>query len=113
MKILIFFFILFVTSSCYDTNVCTDGIISLTKKEQKKLHEYIKANIKPVDESYLKENSINIDGKVIQAGYFLDDKIYPVDEVRKAHEKLFPEKVKEAEEAFRCKSYKWYEKYKQ
>ncbi len=104
MRLLISFFILLTTSSCHNTNTCTDGIITLTKKEQEKLHKYIKNNIKPADESYLKENSINIDEKMIQAGYFLDDEIYPINEVRKAYEKLFPEKVKEAEEIFRCKS---------
>ena len=85
MQLLIIFFMIFFVVSCGDSySYCISGI-AITEEEEKKIEDYVKANIKPVDNSYK------------GATYDIEGKKYPKDKVKEAYKKVFPESVKESE----------------
>ena len=74
---------IFFVVSC-DDSFCTPAKM-ITKEEVKKLEDYVRANIKPVDDSYKGET------------YDIEGIKYPTDKVREARKKVLPELVKELE----------------
>ena len=80
MQLLIMFFMIFFVVSCGDS-FCIDTV-AITEEEEKKLDNYIKANIELVDNSYK------------GATYDIEGIKYPKDKVKEARKKVFPELAK-------------------
>ena len=78
-------FMIFFIASCGNSSTSCIFAIIITEEEEKKIKDYVKANIKPVDNSYK------------GATYDIAGKKYPKDKVKEARKKLFPELDKEPE----------------
>ena len=74
---------MFFAVSCEkDKMYCTSDIPKYKRSEVEKLNVYVKANIKPVDDSYQGET------------YDIEGKKYPIGKIREAPEKGFPEGIR-------------------
>lgn len=81
MRLFVMFFVVSVVS-CENKTLCTTDYPTYKRAAVENLNEYVKANIKSVDDSYQGE------------AYDIEGKKYPTDKIREAPKEGFPEGVR-------------------